>query len=212
MLFTQRFGEIKTELLPCGMNYLAHIYLSGDDPDLIIGNFIADSIKGKQYLSYPPGIQKGIILHRAIDTYTDSHPTVRKSVHRLFSTYSHYSTVIVDILYDHYLAANWSMHSNTPLAIFVDNFYELLLRNFEILPKRVQQFIPFMIKDNWLLSYASIEGIGTILTQMNHRTGNKSKMDLAVKELELYYTQFQEEFESFFKDLENFTETHLLKL
>ena len=76
------------------MNFLAHIFLSGKDENLTIGNFIADSVKGKKYLKYPAGIQKGIILHRAIDSYTDTHPVVRKSTSRLFKTYSHYLSLI----------------------------------------------------------------------------------------------------------------------
>ncbi len=184
------------------MNYLAHIYLSGEDDNLKIGNFIADSIKGKKYLSYPLDIQNGIVLHRAIDTFTDAHPTVRKSVHRLFPEYSHYSAVIVDILYDHYLAANWEDFSDIPLEDYVADFYQLLTNRYSILPKRVQQFLPYMIEDNWLLSYASIEGIGKILFQMNRRTQNKSRMNLAVKELELYYDLFEAEFRSFFPELE----------
>lgn len=194
------------------MNYLAHIYLSGDDDDLKIGNFIADSVKGKKFIKYPPGIQKGIILHRAIDTYTDAHPTFRKSVTRLFPVYSHYSTVIVDILYDHYLAANWNKFSKVPLDIYVDDFYSLLNENLDSLPKQVKHFLPYMIKDNWLLNYATIEGIGKILSQMNRRTLNKSKMDLAVKELELYYEDFKEDFFLFFKQLELFVEESVQKL
>lgn len=194
------------------MNFLAHIYLSGDDDHLKIGNFIADSVKGKVFTKYPEGVQKGIILHRAIDTYTDTHPIVRKSSHRLFETYSHYNTVIVDILYDHFLAANWQNYSDIPLDKFVDDFYDLLKDNFAILPRRVQNFLPYMIKDNWLLNYATIEGIEKILFQMNIRTGNKSNMHLAVKELNLYYDEFGKEFSEFFKDLVDFTAQKMLSL
>lgn len=194
------------------MNFLAHIYLSGDDTEIKIGNFIADSVKGKQFIHYPKGIQKGIILHRAIDTFTDTHPTVRKSVRRLFPIYSHYSTVIIDILYDHFLAANWSDYSKTPLEVYVADFYKLLNQNIDILPLPIRQFLPVMIKQNWLFKYSTIKGIGDILTQMNHRTGNKSRMNLAVKELELYYSQFGEEFKSFFGDMENFAFEKIPKL
>ncbi len=186
------------------MNFLAHIYLSGDDEELQIGNFIADSVKGKKYLSFPPKIQEGIILHRAIDTFTDTHSVVRKSVRRLFPVYSHYSTVIVDILYDHYLAANWKDYSAIPLDQYVQNFYNSLNKNYKVLPLKVQQFLPYMIRDNWLLDYATIEGIGKILMQMDQRTGNKSKMDLAVHELKMFYPEFENEFKIFFKDLERF--------
>lgn len=186
------------------MNFLAHIYLSGEDEELIIGNFIADSIKGRKYLDYPKGIQRGIILHRAIDYYTDTHPIVKQSSSRLFENYGHYSGVIVDILYDHFLAKNWREYSEVPLASFVDDFYNLLQENISVLPKNVQQFLPYMIRDNWLLSYATIEGIGRILYQMNERTKKVSKMNFAVVELEEHYEAFENEFSSFFEDLQTF--------
>lgn len=186
------------------MNFLAHIYLSGEDKDLILGNFIADSVKGKKYLNYPSGIKNGIILHRSIDYFTDTHPTVRKSKSKLLDTYGHYSGVIVDILYDHFLAKNWKNYGLVPLEEFTVSFYDLLHENLDTLPAPVQRFLPYMIKDNWLLSYATLEGISGILTQMNERTKRKSDMHLAVKELELYYENFEEEFTSFFIELQEF--------
>lgn len=187
------------------MNFLAHIYLSRGDKELTIGNFIADSVKGNKYLKYPEGIRQGIILHRAIDYYTDTHPIARKSISRLFPVYGHYSGVIVDILYDHFLAANWKDYSSIPLEKYVATFYDLLQANYTILPKNIQQFLPYMMKDNWLLSYASIEGITTILHQMNERTKRKSKMNLAVVELEEHYEDFGIEFRSFFDELQKYT-------
>lgn len=194
------------------MNYLAHIYLSGDDKELKIGNFIADSVKGKKFVQYPANIQKGIVLHRAIDTYTDSHPTFRKSVTRLFPVYSHYSSVIVDILYDHFLAANWNNFSSIPLETYVEEFYTLLKENVDILPKPVQHFLPYMIRDNWLLNYSTVEGIGKILSQMNRRTRNRSRMDLATKELKLFYPEFKDDFFSFFPSLQEFVEESRRKI
>lgn len=191
------------------MNFLAHIYLSGNDTELTIGNFIADSVKGNKLLDYPERIKQGIVLHRKIDSYTDRHSIVKQSVSRLFPKYGHYSTVIVDILYDHFLAANWLNYSDIPLDIFVKDFYNLLEDHHEILPNRVQQFLPYMIRDNWLLSYATISGIGTVLHQMNQRTKNRSKMNFAVIELETYYQEFHSEFSSFFEELEIYTKNEI---
>ena len=166
------------------MNFLAHIYLSGDDEGITIGNFIADGIKGKQYKKYPISIQKGILLHRSIDSYTDSHPTVRLSTKRLHKNYGHYSGVIVDILYDHFLAKNWNQYHEQPLDRYIDVFYDTLRTNYPILPTRIQRMMPYMISDNWLLSYATIPGISKILQQMDVRTKGRSKMNFAVLELE----------------------------
>ena len=187
------------------MNFLAHIYLSGDDEELILGNFIADSIKGKRYLHFPPGIQKGILLHRSIDHFTDTHPIVRKSSSKLHKNYSHYSGVIVDIFYDHFLASNWEKYSRVPLENFVADFYKLLQKNYELLPAPIQNFLPYMVAENWLLSYANIPGISRILYQMNIRTKNIVQMDRAVNELEEHYSEFEKEFSEFFPLLQSFS-------
>ena len=192
------------------MNFLAHIYLSGENDLVTIGNFIADGIKGKDYKEYSPEIQKGILLHRNIDTFTDAHKTVRLSTKRLHEKYGHYSGVIVDILYDHFLAKNWKTYSNIPLDEYVDNFYDSLEAHYDILPMRIQKMMPYMIADNWLLSYASINGISRVLDGMNRRTKNRSSMDEAVVELEAFYEEFENEFTSFFNELIEFS-THKLK-
>ncbi|WP_111660819.1 acyl carrier protein phosphodiesterase [Olleya aquimaris] len=194
------------------MNFLAHIYLSNNNKMVTIGNFIADGIRGKKYKEYPKDIQTGILLHRQIDTFTDAHPTVRKSTKRLHKNYGHYAGVIVDILYDHFLAKNWEQYSNIPFAEYIDDFYDTLEKHFEILPPRIQKMLPHMLADNWLLSYASIEGITKVLEGMNRRTKNRSQMNLAVNELEAFYKEFEAEFTSFFDELITFSKTKLAEI
>jgi len=191
------------------MNFLAHIFLSGDNTGVTIGNFMADGIKGKDYEKYPREIQIGILLHREIDTFTDAHKTVRKSTKRLHEKYSHYSGVIVDILYDHFLAKNWSAYSNIPLHEYVDYFYDELEQNFDVLELRIQKLMPYMIADNWLLSYASIDGITRVLEGMNRRTKNRAQMNLAINELEEFYSEFENEFTVFFQELIEFSKEKL---
>jgi len=194
------------------MNFLAHIYLSGHDTEVTIGNFIADGIRGKSYRKYPVGIQKGILLHRQIDTYTDAHPTVRLSTKRLHQNYSHYSGVIVDILYDHFLAKNWKDYSDMALELYAENFYKTIMDNFETLPPRIQKMMPHMISGNWLLSYAKIDGIQNVLDGMNKRTNNISGMHNATRELLQYYSEFEAEFRSFFEELILFAKEGLTAL
>jgi acyl carrier protein phosphodiesterase len=183
------------------MNFLAHIYLSGDNDLIKIGNFMADGIRGHDYLDFPPEVQKGIILHRAIDTFTDAHPIFRKSKHRLHEKYGHYSGVIIDIFYDHFLAKNWSVYSTKKLEVVANDFYESLKSNHEILTERTKGMMPYMIARNWLVSYASIEGLSMILFQMDHRTKNRVDMNLSINELKEFYTEFEDEFTSFFEEL-----------
>lgn len=185
------------------MNYLAHIYLSYNIPKTQIGNFIADSVKGNDYNNYPQAIKDGILLHRKIDVFTDSHPIVKKCK-KVFSSYGHYASVITDIIFDHFLAKNWNSYHNIPLEGFTLQFYGLLEKHFDILPKRVQSFYPKMTQQNWLLKYQTIAGISDILFQMNLRTNNISKMNYSIIELKNRYTFLEKQFHLFFKDLEQF--------
>lgn len=183
------------------MNFLAHIYLSFGDKEITIGNFIADSIRGNKFKHLPPRIQKGITLHRHIDTYTDSHKIPKISSKRLHVNYSHYSRVIVDIFYDHFLAKNWSRYSDIPLDVFVEDFYDLLEDNYVILPDGVKRMMPYMISDNWIYNYSKMDGIARVLNGMNRRTKNKSKMNFAILDLEENYDDFEKEFTLFFEEL-----------
>lgn len=183
------------------MNYLAHIYLSGTNDLLKIGNFMADSIKGHDYEKFDAAIKKGILLHRHIDSFTDMHPVYRQSKHRLHEKYGHYSGVIMDILYDHFLAKNWSTFSDEKLEDYANNFYELLQDNYEILTERIKGMMPYMIARNWFVSYATIAGLEMILFQMDYKTKHRANMQEAVVELQEFYTEFESEFFIFFQEL-----------
>jgi len=192
------------------MNYLAHIFLSGENSNVMIGNFMADSIKGSKYSSYAPEIQKGILLHRQIDTATDAHPAFRQSTKRLHKNYGHYSGIIVDIFYDHFLAKNWADYSDIPLADYIESFYTLLRKNTDVLPQNIKKMAPVMMKGNWLLIYADLEGIDRVLGGMNRRTKNRSGMDKAGFELREYYSLFEADFKLVMKDLQKLS-TDFLK-
>jgi acyl carrier protein phosphodiesterase len=183
------------------MNFLAHIYLSGDNDLIKIGNFMADGIRGKHYEYLPTELQKGIVLHRAIDTYTDAHPIFRQSTKRLHHRYHHYAGVIVDIFYDHFLAKNWSNYSNEKLEDYVKRFYDSLETHRDILTEKTVHLKPYMIEHNWLVNYQYKNSIARILTQMDHRTKDVSQMQYAIEELEIYYDEFEGEFTTFFENL-----------
>lgn len=185
------------------MNFLAHIYLSGDDDLVKLGNFMADGIHGKAE-NFPVRVQKGIMLHRAIDSFTDAHPVFRQGTKRLHPVYHHYAGVIMDIFYDHFLAKNWVKYHSVPLQEYTASFYRILENNYDILTDRTKGMMPHMISHNWLGSYATIEGIGRILTQMDHRTQNKSGMKNSVNQLQEYYEVFEAEFTDFFDELRKF--------
>lgn len=194
------------------MNFLAHIYLSFGNRDLTLGNFIADHIKGRDYRRYPKPVQDGILLHRAIDAYTDAHPIARSSSKRLHSRHSHYSRVIVDVYYDHFLARNWETYSPVPLEDYTSRFYDMAYASFDMLPPGIQGFLPFMVRDNWLLHYAELSGIEKVLKGLDRRAGPRSRMDEAVTDLEKHYREFESEFQHFFEELIIFSRQQIQSL
>lgn len=179
---------------------------------LKIGNFMADSIRGNSYLDYQDELRKGILLHRYIDTFTDAHPIYRKSKHRLHEKYGHYSGVIMDIVYDHFLAKNWNKYSDEKLENYADEFYRLLQDNYGILTEKIQKMMPYMIARNWLVSYASLDGLEMILFQMDYRTKHRANMQEAIVEVQQFYNEFEEEFTLFFKELQQHCKEKLLEL
>lgn len=194
------------------MNFLAHLYLSEDNTNIMIGNFIADSIRGNQFTHLHPEIQQGIRLHREIDTFTDAHEIVRKSKRRLHKRYGLYAGVVIDIFYDHYLAKNWDEYSAIPLGLYVDQVYELLQNNFDILPEKTQHMLPFMIEYDWLYNYQYQEGIERVMNGMNRRTKNRAQMNLAIEDLRALDYEFQKDFSQFFKELCTFSHQKLIDI
>ncbi len=194
------------------MNYLAHIYLSEGQDLITIGNFMADHVKGSKYKAYPTEVQKGILLHRKIDWFTDQDETARRSKRRLHERYGLYRGVIIDIFYDHFLAANWSDYSDIDLTDYAGSFYGTLKKHMDLLPEKVQHMSSYMMRYDWLSSYAETEGIQQVLTGMNRRTGGRGKMDQAIEDLLEHYQDFEKDFEYFFKKLRTFSAQNLQEL
>ncbi len=170
----------------------------------MIGNFIADSVKGSAFKNYPLGIAKGIILHRAIDFYSDNHPVFLKSVERLRPNYRKYAGVIVDIFYDHFLAKNWKEYSEKPLEQYSGEVHSLMLKNILLFPAKSIMFLRYAMRTNRLVSYGTLDGIGEVLYGMSRRTTFKSNMELAIKDLKEHYPLFEKEFEEFFENAKKY--------
>jgi acyl carrier protein phosphodiesterase len=188
------------------MNFLAHLFLSGDSQEVIIGNFIADGIKGSHRLKYSEGIRAGIILHHKIDQFTDHHPVVTMSKERLRPKYSKYSSVIVDIFYDHFLAFNWLRYSQIPLNEYASDVYQLMNKNIALMPPLVVKFLPYMVAGNWLFNYSNFEGIENVLKGMSRRAKFVSHMEEAIYDLKKDYQLYEKEFSVFFSELIEYVE------
>ena len=189
------------------MNYLAHIYLSGDSDEIILGNFIADYVKGNKYLNYPEQVAYGIRLHRSIDLFTDQHALVKECINLLRPGYGRYAGIVTDVFFDHFLAANWNRYSECTLRQFSKHAHAVFLSNFLLLPFRVKQFLPFLIQHKRLESYAQRDSMFQVLEIMSRRTSLPANSEWAMQILNQEYEQFEALFRSFFEELIDYVET-----
>lgn len=186
------------------MNYLAHIYLSGEDEKVVVGNFIGDYIKGKKYNKFPEEIAKGILLHRQIDSFTDKHKKVSEAKELFRDDYGLYAGIVIDFFYDHFLAKNWNQYSELTLRSFAKKTHAVLLSNFKYLPIRVKGFLPFLIQNKRLESYASIDGIIESLEIMSNYSSLPKQSESAKQVLIANYDFLNSNFESFMSDIIDF--------
>jgi acyl carrier protein phosphodiesterase len=186
------------------LNYLAHIYLSGANDEILVGNFIGDYVKGFELGRYTELVRKGIMLHRHIDSFTDTNIIVKRSKSRIMEKYHKYSGIIIDIFYDHFLVSNWLAYSAVPIHEFVLNAHGILSRYEEMLPEGVRLFLPSFIKNNWIQKYSTIEGIEDVLHRMSARTTLPEETDYAIRILREEYDKLDSEFSAFFPALINY--------
>jgi acyl carrier protein phosphodiesterase len=190
------------------MNFLAHLYLAGSPTapaylGQLVGQFIADSVPGRHLSGYPAAVQAGIRAHRAIDTFTDQHPVVRRTTARLRGAGAgKYAGVVADVFMDHFLARNFPAFSTESLAEFTGRVYAELASQQAGFPAAVQLFFPHLVQHNWLLHYAELEGIARALLGLSRRASPGSGMDKATEELARNYAAYEADFWEFFPELQ----------
>lgn len=187
------------------MNYLAHLFLSGSDEHVMVGNFIGDYVKGNTWNKFPENIKKGILMHRQIDSFTDSHPKFREAKTFFRDEFGLYSGIVIDLIYDHYLAKNWNKYSDLTLRTFAKRSHAVLLQNFMYLPVRVQSFLPFLIQHRRLESYASVNGIVQTLKIMSNYSSLPAKSDFVKETIQTNNNFFEANFSEFITDLIKYT-------
>lgn len=186
------------------MNYLAHVFLADNHPEAIIGNLLGDFVKGSLNNIYNPKIRDGIRLHRLIDQFTDSHRIFRASKTLISQQRRRFAAIIIDIVYDHYLAKNWHNYCTITLEDFSKNIYITLSENVALLPENLQKRLPLMIEEDWLSSYKQIDAIDRTFQRVSRRFSRENSLATAVEELTRNYTQFEADFQSFFPELIEF--------
>lgn len=191
------------------MNYLAHAWLSFQLPEILVGNMISDYVKGKKKFDYSPGIQQGMDLHRAIDTFTDEHPVTKKAKEIFRPHYRLYAGAFIDVVYDHYLATDHSIFSDESLQAFAKETYETLEPYSAVFPERFAMIFPYMRTQNWLYNYRERWGIEKSLHGVVRRAAYLTESATAFALFEEHYNELQNCYDEFFPELLVFVQSKL---
>jgi acyl carrier protein phosphodiesterase len=186
------------------MNYLAHAYLSFNDPEVLTGNMISDFVKGKKRFDFSEKIQKGIMLHRDIDTFTDTHPVTKKAKEFFKPQVGLYAGAFVDVVYDHFLARDTKEFNHESLLKFSLFAYEALEEHKDILPAKFANMLPYMRRDNWLYNYSTLKGIENSFAGLTRRAKYLDNSAPAFESFLKNFQALQDCYNSFFTDVKSF--------
>jgi len=192
------------------LNFLFHLYLSGDDPDILTGNLMGDFVKGRVGDGYPSRIRSGIVLHRGIDSFAQHHPLFNRSRERIDPVYRLWRGVLVDMFYDHFLAVEWERWSPEPLDAYLLRVRGIVEERRNWLPQGMQPLVP-VIFDELLPSYREITGIGRALERMSRRVRRTNPLAGGEAELVRHYTGLREDFNQFVPKANQFVADFIIK-
>jgi acyl carrier protein phosphodiesterase len=194
------------------LNYLAHAYLSFNQPAVLAGNLISDFVKGKQLNLYPEDVRKGIVLHRAIDSFTDEHAATREAKNIFKPHYRLYSAAFIDVSYDHFLANDLQQFTDDSLSAFSQQVYDSLEKYLDVFPEPFRKMFPYMKQHNWLYNYRNRLGIERSFAGVVHRAAYLSESETAFKLFEENYNKLQQYYTDFFPALHQYAFQTLQKL
>lgn len=186
------------------MNYLVHLYLAGEDPELQLGGLMGDFVKGPIPIDYPKKVALGLHLHRRIDTLAQNSLHTRQSRQRLHPKYSHGRGIIIDIFYDHFLASSWQDYSPESLESYAAKFYRLLQKSHNQLPPDLQQVALRMIEYNWLVSYQHRAVVGKALDRIAQRLSRPFPLAEGIEDLVTHEVLLRLDFEDFMNEAVDF--------
>jgi acyl carrier protein phosphodiesterase len=182
------------------VNYLFHLFLSGDDPEILTGNFMGDFVKGPLGEAYPPRLRQGIQLHRSIDSFARDQVHFNRSRLRLGPEFGLYRGILVDLYYDHFLALSWDDWSSEPLADYLARVRHMVEGNRALLPERLQEIVP-VIFEELLPSYREPAGVGRALERMSRRVKRTNPLAGGGAELARHYEELRDDFLGFLPEV-----------
>ena len=192
------------------MNYLAHLYFGRKTDASLVGNLLADFIKGNEAAlleQFPKQVVDGILMHRNIDKFTDAHASFHESKILLSSHLVKFSGIVIDVFFDHFLAKHWEQYGEGNLEEFVSSCHSTLTKHPEWHSDDLKERLPLLIENEVLLSYLDKEGVKLALERISMRGKSLSALPEAYDDFLRNYEAFEKIFHHFFPILTNYAST-----
>ncbi len=186
------------------MNYLAHALLADRHPESLIGNLAGDFVKGPVPKSHTPRIRRGILLHRRVDSYTDSHPEMAVLKPLFSASRRRYAGIILDISFDHFLTRNWNTFCDENLSSFISHIYQVLTEHHALLPGPLQSIAPRLVAEDWLSNYSTLTETGKVLDRVSKRLRRVNPLAGSIVEVSKHYVRLEAGFLSIFPEVVEF--------
>lgn len=165
------------------------------------GALLADFLDGGDLTLLPDGICAGVAHHRAVDRFTDAHPSFQRSRARLAQVLRLGRGVAVDVLYDHLLARDFERWAGEPLQPFARAAYAGIAEHTAHLTPALRALLPRIAHEDWFSSYATVEGIRAVLHRMQRRMRRPLPLAAAVDAFQADERGFATDFAAFFHEL-----------
>ncbi|GGF08785.1 Acyl carrier protein phosphodiesterase [Chishuiella changwenlii] len=191
------------------MNLVAHQYLSFGERGIQIGNLLGEIVKGNQYENFSEDVKTGILLHRTIDTFTDEHEIVKRSSSYFYESQHKYSPIVIDVIFDYFLIKHWDKFYKDSFENFKKSCYSLFEKEYDSLPKKLQETIYYLLKYDWFKNYSSIEGVQKTLKGIGNRSKFENNLHQVIPEFEKNYKKLEQDFLEFFPQLINCCQNYL---
>lgn len=186
------------------MNFLAHAYLSFNDPDILVGNLIADLVKGKQIENYSENIRHGIRIHREIDNFTDKHPIIMESKGLFQSSAGRYGGSFLDVAYDHFLALDYLQEPSEGWKTFSAHCYKQIELYADMLPPTFISMFMYMKSEDWLYNYRNRSMIELSFERLARRAAYLDNDTPVFADFERHYDEIKASYEAFFPKLKEY--------
>jgi acyl carrier protein phosphodiesterase len=183
------------------VNILAHAFLGGVDDDLRLGGMMGDFVRGAPDPSLPEGVRRGIVLHRAVDSFTDRHPAVVQARGLFQAPFRRYAGILLDMWFDHCLARDFAAWSNVPLQDYSDGVRALLRERAGVLPERMRGFVSYMEREGLPANYARADTLGRALAGMSYRLSRDNPLGESMPVLLTLEGELWPRFRAFFPEL-----------